>query len=153
TFAVWMGTTMACAQCHHHKYDPFSQRDYYQVFAMFNNTDDFNTDEPVQEMARVGYDSEYAQLKIELAAAQGRWDEQTKARDPAHAEWEQSAASSASAKGPPGSTADESNPAAAPPKEIVEILAVAGDKRDKRQQEKLQAYHRGLSSEWKAIDD
>ena len=52
TFAVWMGTTIACAQCHHHKYDPFSQRDYYQVFSIFNNTDDFNTDNPVQELPR-----------------------------------------------------------------------------------------------------
>lgn len=37
TFTVWQGMTLACARCHNHKYDPLSQRDYYQVFAMFNN--------------------------------------------------------------------------------------------------------------------
>ena len=35
---VWLGATLECAQCHDHKYDPFSQRDYYGVFAFFNNT-------------------------------------------------------------------------------------------------------------------
>ena len=35
---VWLGTTVECAQCHNHKYDPFSQRDFYQLFAFFNNT-------------------------------------------------------------------------------------------------------------------
>ena len=38
TGTVWLGTTLACAQCHNHKYDPFSQRDYYRLFAYFNNT-------------------------------------------------------------------------------------------------------------------
>ncbi|MGF1579773.1 MAG: PSD1 and planctomycete cytochrome C domain-containing protein [Gemmataceae bacterium] len=40
TFQVWMGMTMACAQCHNHKYDPLSQEEYFQVFAIFNNTED-----------------------------------------------------------------------------------------------------------------
>src|SRR5690606_3797219 len=40
TMEVWMGTTMACAQCHTHKYDPVTQREYYQFFAFFNNTAD-----------------------------------------------------------------------------------------------------------------
>jgi len=39
TGAVWMGTTLECAQCHNHKYDPFSQRDYYSLLAYFNNTE------------------------------------------------------------------------------------------------------------------
>ncbi len=40
TMAVWMGTTIACAQCHDHKYDPISQEEYFQMFAIFNNTED-----------------------------------------------------------------------------------------------------------------
>src|SRR5262249_1104819 len=40
---VWMGTTMGCAQCHNHKYDPFTQKEYYQLFAFFNSTADHGT--------------------------------------------------------------------------------------------------------------
>ena len=40
TMQVWMGLTMACAQCHDHKYDDISQREYFEVFAIFNNTQD-----------------------------------------------------------------------------------------------------------------
>ena len=40
TWAVWMGTSMACSQCHNHKYDPFSQADYFRSFAIFNQTED-----------------------------------------------------------------------------------------------------------------
>jgi hypothetical protein len=40
TMEVWMGSTFACAQCHNHKFDPFTQKDYYQLFAFFNNTTD-----------------------------------------------------------------------------------------------------------------
>ncbi len=40
TLQVWMGLTMACAQCHDHKFDPLSQEEYFRVFAFFNNTED-----------------------------------------------------------------------------------------------------------------
>ena len=36
--AVWLGTTLECAQCHDHKYDPVLKRDYYGLFAFFNQT-------------------------------------------------------------------------------------------------------------------
>ncbi len=36
---VWLGATLECAQCHDHKYDPFKQRDYYGLFAFFNQTE------------------------------------------------------------------------------------------------------------------
>lgn len=38
TGTVFLGTTIECCQCHSHKYDPFSQQEYYQLFAYFNNT-------------------------------------------------------------------------------------------------------------------
>ena len=38
TGTVFLGTTLECAQCHDHKYDPFSMKDYYSLFAFFNNT-------------------------------------------------------------------------------------------------------------------
>lgn len=38
TATVWLGTTLGCAQCHNHKFDPFSQKDYYQFLAFFDNS-------------------------------------------------------------------------------------------------------------------
>lgn len=37
TGRVWLGLTIACAECHDHKFDPISQREYFQLFAIFNN--------------------------------------------------------------------------------------------------------------------
>ena len=43
---VMMGLTMACAQCHTHKYDPITQREYFQLYAFLDNTDDVSTTIP-----------------------------------------------------------------------------------------------------------
>ena len=42
TGAVWLGMTLACAQCHTHKYDPITQTEYFQFFAFLNNADEPN---------------------------------------------------------------------------------------------------------------
>ena len=40
TGTTWLGLTIGCAQCHSHKYDPITQREYYKLFALLNNADE-----------------------------------------------------------------------------------------------------------------
>jgi hypothetical protein len=97
TATVWLGSTLACAQCHNHKYDPFTQKDYFRLLAFFANGDfdgrsfgdgtryfeptlDLAT--PEQEAARKELQTEIdrldQQLKTptpEVREAQARWEE------------------------------------------------------------------------------
>ena len=89
TAKVFLGTTLGCAQCHDHKYDPFSQREYYQMFAFFNS--DVEADVPAtlesekEAYARkkAAFDEKAAKLraaaadyrKNQFAAGQQRWED------------------------------------------------------------------------------
>ncbi len=44
---TWLGLTVRCAQCHDHKYDPISHRDYYQIQAFFNRSEEAEVDAPM----------------------------------------------------------------------------------------------------------
>jgi hypothetical protein len=51
TGTVWLGLTIGCAQCHTHKFDPISHREYYQFFAFLNNADEPTMSVPRPEIA------------------------------------------------------------------------------------------------------
>src|SRR5262249_40938792 len=88
TATVWLGSTLGCAQCHTHKYDPFTLKEYYQLFAFFNNADEpeMPVPTPDQETQREKLKQQTAQLEAELkketaelAAGQAAWEEKENA--------------------------------------------------------------------------
>ncbi len=70
TMSVWMGTTMACAQCHTHKYDPLTQEEYFQFFAIFNNTQDADRrdESPTIQLFTESQKMKRGELETQIAA-------------------------------------------------------------------------------------
>lgn len=54
--SVWLGLTVGCARCHNHKYDQLTQKEYYQLFAYFNNGDEGNASVPRSRQALVEFE-------------------------------------------------------------------------------------------------
>jgi hypothetical protein len=93
TMEVWMGTTMACAQCHNHKYDPFRQKEYYQLFAFFNNTaDQGRSNGPIMPVYSSQQIARRQKINTEITRLQRQLDTATPRLAAAQAKWEQSAA-------------------------------------------------------------
>jgi hypothetical protein len=90
TATTWLGLTMACVQCHDHKYDPITMRDYYGMFAMFNNVPESGVPPGggqyriADPWIAVGTGEDKAKLKeLEAAAASARKAEQDTGKSPA----------------------------------------------------------------------
>lgn len=72
TMSVWTGSTLGCAQCHDHKYDPFSQREFFELFAFFDQTEDADRDNDAPTL-RVPTPQDQAAVKaIELDLTRAR---------------------------------------------------------------------------------
>ena len=70
TLSTWMGTTIACAQCHDHKYDPLSQQEFFGLYAILNNTADADRkdESPLVSIPWEPLDVKRRPLEKELAA-------------------------------------------------------------------------------------
>ena len=100
TSVVWLGSTMGCTQCHNHKYDPFTQKDYYSMMAFFSHAAKTAKDygdtsmkwlEPQLDLATASQEDKRKALKAksdefdlklksstpELEAEQTEWERQT----------------------------------------------------------------------------
>lgn len=79
TAAVWLGLTVGCARCHDHKYDPISQREFYQLFAYFNQVAEpgkyIRNDNSMPYLPAPTADqrSQLAKLESERESAQATW--------------------------------------------------------------------------------
>ncbi|MDB5355849.1 MAG: hypothetical protein JWN24_2302 [Phycisphaerales bacterium] len=91
TVQTWMGLTMGCAQCHTHKYDPITNREYYQLFAIFNQTEDANRadESPTISTPSAEDQTRIANLKSRIAAAEAKLNKPDEWAE-AQAQWERS---------------------------------------------------------------
>ncbi len=96
TAATWMGLTVGCAECHNHKYDPISQKEFYSFYALFNNIPekglDGNKTNPVPSI-KVPTDEQnakLAELDAKSSALQAKFDGPIDEIDRAQQAWEQS---------------------------------------------------------------
>lgn len=96
TAATWLGLTMGCAKCHDHKYDPLTTRDYYALFAAFNNIDEHGivkdvsplSPAPAVELPSKEQQEEIAKVGRQRAALEAKFESFRPALIQAMAAWE-----------------------------------------------------------------
>ena len=108
TATVWLGLTLACARCHEHKFDPITQREFYRVFAYFNNVPEYGRalkegnsppwiKAPTREQRK-----ELRALETQLKQAEDRFASLAGALNKAQAAWESQIATEEPIRWSPG---------------------------------------------------
>ncbi len=76
TSTVWLGLTVGCARCHDHKYDPIKQKEFYQLFAYFDNIPErgnaqkYGNSPPLIKAPTVAQQAEWKQFDVKVAEAE-----------------------------------------------------------------------------------
>ena len=137
---VWMGLTVQCARCHDHKFDPLRQRDYYQLFALFNQTpvNGGGRDPATAPVIRAPDSLQYGkleELKRGISASAG---EVAKLEDGIFSREE-------------GKGAAQSEAAKGLPKKVVEALSRAPGERNPAQLSELEKHYKESSAGYAAL--
>ena len=96
TSTVWMGLTLGCARCHDHKFDPITQKEFYEVLANFNNIPErgkafkYVNSPPLVTAPTPDQQAEIDELDAQLAEARAAFADLDSARATAQSEWEAS---------------------------------------------------------------
>ncbi|MCA8944478.1 MAG: PSD1 domain-containing protein [Planctomycetes bacterium] len=94
TGTVWLGLTVGCARCHDHRFDPISQREFYELFAFFHSIDEEASDQnaaappPVERAPSPAQEAELVALERERAELAARMDAPMAGVDARQLEWE-----------------------------------------------------------------
>ena len=150
---VWMATTLGCTECHDHKFDPFTSRDFYSLGAFFSDLEETPVGpQKYTPLPTTAQQAKVDKLKKQIPVLEAVLNTQTPALDDALARWESAQAERIASEPSAEADANGTEPAvsdgkptadsAAPPKKIGEILAVPLAKRSDEQKKTLAAHYR-----------
>lgn len=95
TSTVWLGLTAGCARCHDHKYDPISQKEFYQLYSFFNNIPERGiaggNAAPVMEAPSDAQQQQLSEVALKISGDEERLKAPLPAVDTAQAAWEKTA--------------------------------------------------------------
>ncbi len=136
TATTWLGLTMACAQCHDHKYDPITQKEYYQFYAFFNNVPESGLDgysgnaKPFLQLPTAAESKRLNQIDEGLKQTQTAFNEAEAALPPLQSLWEK-----AWREKSPATPTDREKP-------ILELLTKPSESLNEAQRKQLSTFFR-----------